>query len=151
MAFDLPQEGSGWPPFMVERVWAAKTDLRLHLKVMNTPFYAKGVSYGDIILVRPDDERREIVFKKLVKESGHSTVRLLFKAAEGRRRAEQLLVDHGCPWEVGTEDYIAVDVAPSISYLNLRVELIKLKNEGLVGVQESAISTLHQAQLPEFP
>jgi hypothetical protein len=105
VAFDLPSEDGSLAPFETERLWAAKTQVKLHLRVQNTPFYIRGISYGDIILVRPDSERREIVFDKLVEESGHSTVRLLFKEAEGKLRAERLLTEFECPWEIGAKDY----------------------------------------------
>lgn len=77
VVFDLPEEGAIWPPVTPERLWAAKTQEKLHLAVRNTPFYVKGITYGDLILVCPDNERREIVFDRLVSESGHSTVRVL--------------------------------------------------------------------------
>lgn len=151
VAFDLPPEDSSWAPFKTERLWAAKTQVKLHLRVQNTPFYVRGISYGDIILVRPDNERREIVFDKLVEESGHSTVRLLFKEPEGRLQAERLLTEFECPWEIGAKDYVAADVAPTVDYSILRPRLIQLKGEGLIGLQEGSISTLHQAQFPAFP
>lgn len=151
VAFDLPPEDGSWAPFATERLWAAKTSVKFHLRVRNTPFYVRGISYGDVILVRPDNERREIVFTRLVEESGHSTVRLLFKEVEGRVRAEQMLNEFECAWEVGARDYVAVDIPPAIDYSILRPRLIQLKDEGLVGVQEGSISTLHQSQLAVLP
>ncbi|MFI5846141.1 DUF4265 domain-containing protein [Catenuloplanes sp. NPDC051500] len=151
VAFDLPSDDNSWAPFGTERLWAAKTPVKLLLKVQNTPFYIRGISNGDIILVRPDSERREVVFVQLIEESGHSTVRLLLKEAEGKLRAERLLVESECAWEIGANNYVAVDIAPTVDYSILRPKLIELKAEGLIGIQESSISTLHQAQLATFP
>lgn len=151
VAFDLPSDGDFVPPVSTERLWAEKTDVKRNLRVVNTPFYIRGISYGDIILVRPDNERREIVFEKLVAESGHSTVALFFLTAGGKTAAERLLEECDCSWEAGVPDYVSVDIKPAVDYMRLRAELIKLKENGLIGIQENSISFIHQSQLPSFP
>ncbi|HCT80833.1 MAG TPA: hypothetical protein DGG94_12995 [Micromonosporaceae bacterium] len=149
VVFDLPAESDVWPPFATERLWTAKTGTKLHVRVRNTPFYIRGISYGDLILVRPDHERKELVFDRLVEESGHTTVRILVKEPRARDRIERLLTASDCSWEISnTDNYFAVDVPPSVDYSLLRSKLLLLKDEGAIGLQEGAISTSHRAQLP---
>lgn len=153
VVFDLPESpDGGGPPVTSERLWAAKTQVKLHLEVRNVPFYVGNIAYGDVVLVRPDNERREIVYERLISESGHSTVRLLIKEPEVRRTLDDLLSAVNATWEMGCSDaYWAVDVKPEVDYSALRAALINLKDSGAIGVQESAISHHHQAQLPSFP
>ena len=153
VVFDLPVDpDGGGPPVTSERLWAAKTKVKLHLEVRNVPFYVRNVAYGDVVLVRPDNERREIVYERLISESGHSTVRLLINDPDSRWTLEKLLSAVDATWEMGRSDsYWAVDIKPEVNYSALRAALIDLKNRGAIGVQESAISRHHQAQLPSFP
>ncbi|MFD6093045.1 DUF4265 domain-containing protein [Oerskovia sp. NPDC060338] len=42
----------------VERLWTEKS-ARLEVRVLNVPFYVRGISFGDVVRIRPDHERRE--------------------------------------------------------------------------------------------
>lgn len=150
--FDLEEESPTWPPVSSERLWAAKTQVKLNLALRNVPFYCKGVAYGDVILVRPDNDRREIIFERLVSESGHSALQIFVKENERRVDVERLLSDFGATWESANEGtYYAVDVKPDTDYTALRAKLIEMKEAGEIGLRESAISRRHQAQLASFP
>lgn len=152
VVFDLPEESPHWPLVRHERLWAAKTQVKLHLALRNAPFYCRGVAYGDVILVRPDDDRREIVFDRFVSESGHSAVQLLIDSPEFRGELDRILSRFNVTWETANNDtYYAVDIKPETNYATLRSELISAKKHGDIGVRESAISHHHQAQLPSFP
>ncbi len=152
VVFDLPEESPTWPPVRYERLWAAKTQVKLHLALRNVPFYCRGVAYGDVVLVRPDNDRREIVFERFVSESGHSAVQLLMKSSGFRADLDRILSRFGVTWETANDDtYYAVDVKPDTDYLGLRSELIAAKEHGDIGIRESAISERHRNQLPSFP
>lgn len=152
VVFDLEQVSPTWPPVSSERLWAAKTGVRRQLAVRNVPFYVKGIAYGDVIAVTPDDARREILFDRLVEESGHSTVRLLVHRPEVRGTVLQMLEQFGVTWEESNvENHLAADVPPECDYARLRELLIAARDRGDVGVEEGAVSSLHQALLPTFP
>ncbi|MGA3565242.1 DUF4265 domain-containing protein [Melissospora conviva] len=152
VVFDLPKESPTWPPVSCERLWAAKTQVKLNLALRNVPFYCRGVAYGDIVLVRPDSDRREIVFERLLSESGHSAVQILVKAPEFRADLEGLLSDFGASWETANSGtYYAVDIKPETDYAALRLKLMAAKEGEGIGLRESAISECHRAQLPAFP
>jgi hypothetical protein len=152
VVFDLPEESPTWPPVRYERLWAVKTQVKLHLALRNVPFYCRGVAYGDVVLVRPDNDRREIVFERFVSESGHSAVQLLINSPGFRGDLDRTLSGFGVTWETANNDtYYAVDVKPDTDYAALRSELIATKERGDIGFRESAISERHRMQLPSFP
>ncbi|MFF5483448.1 DUF4265 domain-containing protein [Streptomyces sp. NPDC012935] len=149
VAFDLEAEHADWPPVSVERLWGEKTDVRSEIKVVNTPFFVRGIAYGDLIRVRPDHERRELVFESFTLESGHSTIRVVFLRSGLRESVERRLRDAGCSWETagGFENLLAVDIAPTINYGELRQWLAERVDSGDLEFQESAISAIHRSQL----
>jgi Domain of unknown function (DUF4265) len=153
VAFDLQPERPNWPPVSVERLWGEKTAVKFEIRVVNTPFFARGVAYGDLVQVRADHERRELVFEKFTSESGHSTVRIILMGAGARDEVESKLGEAGCSWE-GAEQFaslLAVDVPPAVDYRPLRDWLRARAGDGTIEFQESAISSNHRAQLPSFP
>ncbi|WP_084477401.1 DUF4265 domain-containing protein [Actinokineospora enzanensis] len=152
VTFDLPEESPAWPPVRYERLWAEKTDTKLHLSLRNTPLYCKGVAFGDIIAVRLDDGRREIVFDKFVAESGHSAVQIIVKPPSSRSVLDRMLLSFDATWEtMSSAAYYAVDIRPDTDYAALRSELTAAEARRDIEFQESAISRCHQAQLLSFP
>lgn len=147
VAFDLDEITPTWPPFATERIWARKTGFRGQLELVNIPFFALGISRGDIIRVHPDHERRELVFDEVVRHSGASTVRILIHDESASDRILGILRDSGCEWEFSTVDiHLAANIPESASYRNLRESLLELKGSGSMGLEEAFISELHRSQ-----
>jgi hypothetical protein len=153
VAFDLDAERPNWPPVSVERLWGEKTGVKFEVRVVNTPFFVRGIAFGDLVQVRPDNERRELVFEKFTQESGHSTVRIILMREGSRERVEAKLQEFECSWELVQSfgNYMAVDVPAEVEYRGLREWLQSQVAVGEIEIQESAISKLHQRQLPQFP
>ncbi|MEU0482251.1 DUF4265 domain-containing protein [Streptosporangium sp. NPDC006013] len=152
VAFDLPEEASEWPPVSTERLWTEKTDIKFEARVLNTPFFVRGISWGDVIRVRADHARRELVFEEFMAESGHSTAHIILMDLSIQKMIEDTFATAGCSWETsGIESYMAIDIPPATHYGDLRGQLLEMKGSKLIGVQESAISRLHRGQLSEFP
>lgn len=152
VAFDLPAESSFWPPAEVERLWVAKTPVKFEVSVLNSPFFVRGIAYGDVIRVRADHDRRELVFEEFVRESGNSTVRLISMSSLYSDELESIVRAAGCSWNVGgLESYAVVNIPPEVNYEPLRRRLLEMKQANRVGIQESAISSIHRSQLSEFP
>ena len=146
VAFDLKAEAPDWPPVTVERLWGEKTAVESELRLLNVPFFARGVAYGDLVHVRPDHDRRELVFERLNGESGHSTIRITIRDNRALREA-------GCSWETASQfaSLLAVDVPADSDYRALRDWLKTRMGDGTIEFQESAISALHLEQVPNFP
>lgn len=115
VAFGLPDETADWARASAERLWTGKTSVQMEVQVRNTPFYVKGIAFGDIVRVRADHERREFVFEEFVKESGHSTVRILIKGDDAGGVLDAMFRSFECSWEIdATECLWAIDVPPHI-------------------------------------
>lgn len=153
VAFDLDSERADWPPVSVERLWGEKTEVKFEIRVANTPFFARGIAFGDLIRVRPDNERRELVFESFTSESGHSTIRIIFLIRGERRLVEERLRSAGCNLTSmrGFASLIAVDIPPSVDYEELRKWLLRKVESETIEIQESAISTVHREKLTNFP
>jgi Domain of unknown function (DUF4265) len=148
VAFDLPDETADWARASAERLWTGKTSVLMQVQVRNTPFYVKGVAFGDIVRVRADHERREFVFEEFVSESGHSTVRIIIKDDDAGGMLGAMLRSFDCSWEIDTTGYLwAIDVPLHVDYASMRVSLLRLANEGKIGVEEGALARAHRVGL----
>lgn len=151
VAFDLGLERPGWPPVSIERLWGEKTRVKFEVRVVNTPFFARGIAYGDLVRVRADHDRRELVFERVTAESGHSTVRVVLMNAETRADVEGRLEEAGCSWESARQfgSLLAVDIPLVADYRALRAWLSERADAGAIEFQEGAVSSLHRQQLPK--
>ena len=111
---------SDWHGYQNETLWASQLDTHkdaILCELQNSPFYAKGVSYLDIILARiPSGGICQFVEKK--QSSGHSTYRILSDSnmGEGFEKFWRELERLGCTYEsskFGNKELYSVDVPPS--------------------------------------
>ncbi|MCT2587964.1 DUF4265 domain-containing protein [Actinophytocola gossypii] len=145
IAFDLSEDAAAWARAAVEKLWVEKTDVRMEVRVRNVPFYAKGVAFGDVVRVRIDHERRQIVYEEFVSESGHSAVRLIIMDDDANSRVVDVLRAHDCWWEVDISGRLwAVDVPPPVDYAMMRSSLLRLADEGAIGFEEAALAAGHR-------
>ncbi len=148
VSVDLPEVSATWPPFSTERIFVQKTAVKSEGQVKSIPFFARGISYDDIIHVGIDRVREELMFESVVRESGHSTVRILLEDERSAPRASALLTEYNCDWEVTTvENHWAVDIPPTTPYAALRSNLSQLESAGILEFEEGAISSVHHRQL----
>lgn len=116
--FRLEQGEDGYPPVTTESLWAKEVP-EIGYQLDNVPFYAKGVSWNDIVEAEPDEDG-SLNFKRVVRQAGHSTIRVMvFDEAEVsplRKELEKL----GCDSE---QDYvhqlISVDIPPTVDIRNV--------------------------------
>ncbi|MBD0741886.1 hypothetical protein BG418_10370 [Streptomyces sp. CBMA152] len=119
--------------------------MQMEVQVRNTPFYVKGIAFGDIVRVRADHERRELVFDEFVSESGHSTVRVIIKDYDVADAVGIMLRDFECSWEIDTTGYLwAIDVPPTVDYASVRAALLRDADEGKIGIEEGALARAHR-------
>jgi hypothetical protein len=120
--FELdPEDWHGCP---AESLWAelASGSDGSRFCLLNSPFYATGVSFLDVVEATPiDGSTRGYTFRDVVERSGHSTFMILAKPDEPRLNAYwKLLEQAGCSYESGTIDLgigrrrlLSVDVPPA--------------------------------------
>jgi Domain of unknown function (DUF4265) len=119
--FDL--DPSDWHRHASETLWASPvvgTEWK-NFRIMNSPFFARGISNRDIVKASAFDNDFILDFKEVVERGGHSTYMLLFKATEARVASYwNMLEKSGCSYEsmhinlsIGQRLLFSVDVPPS--------------------------------------
>lgn len=127
----------------IESAWAIKEGE--FYKLDNILFYAKEFSWGDLVKAKLIND--ELYVDGLVKESGHSTVRILFENVSDVQPTRDRLKNLGCDSELSDyEKLVAVDISPSVYFS----DIVKYLDEGEKGgkweYQEACISNHHKTQ-----
>ncbi|MEL7255984.1 MAG: DUF4265 domain-containing protein [Pseudomonadota bacterium] len=115
-----------WHEFETESLWAEYMK-ETTFRIMNSPFFAYGLSVGDEVEVSVDDEVPR--FSKVVRRSGHSTFRLLNTASLGTSdfiKNAQGLSALGCSLEHASFGFelISVDVRPALHLSDVKRVLL---------------------------
>jgi len=113
--FDLEQDEDGYPPYAAENVWAIERPGGYELD--NIPWYAKGVSCGDLVEASPDEDGR-LSFDRVLRRSGNSTLRVWLSAAEVGEcsKVRAVIEQAGATSELNGARFLSVDVpAASLS------------------------------------
>lgn len=131
----------GYPPVAVESVWAKElADGTCQLK--NIPFFAALVSFDDVVSVKRKGQER--FFKKLVRGSGHSTLRVILQKATSAKALGAALTKLGCSWEGNTPKHLAIDVPPEAPLEPVQVLLAAGERAGKWEYEESALQHAEQ-------
>lgn len=103
-------DANAWHGSATETLWATPLGLNT-FRVENSPFYAFGVSFDDIVSAVPTPEG--LVFSGVIDRGGHSTYRLInidtTKFSFFWPQVQQLQ----CTYEEGPNGLLAVDVPPN--------------------------------------
>jgi hypothetical protein len=120
IAFNIDPED--WHLTSSEAVWAKVLKELGGFRVMNTPYFIRGISFMDVVLAKPIGPEGFLEFTGIVCErSGHSTYRLLVPPFDNTfHRMWKGLEEIGCTYEclrgiqtsLGEKDLFAVDVPP---------------------------------------
>jgi len=111
----------------VETLWASNQGAD-NYKLDNSPFYAYGVSWEDVVFAPFSAEEGFPAFERVVEKSGNRTVRVVFEIpVETGNESDQLLqglVALGCSYEGATRSYISVNLPPGVELDVVRNYLI---------------------------
>jgi len=111
----------------VETLWATALG-NDEYKLDNSPFYAYSVSWEDIVYAPIDPAESRPTFVRVVKKSGHRTIRITFDppVQDGNESDQVLrgLVSLGCSYEGANRSYMSVDVPPNVELEQVRRYLI---------------------------
>jgi len=97
-----------------ESMWAAQVGPDL-FELRNTPFYAYDLNWGDVVHATEDAPNLKPFVRKVVRRSGHATLRLLFKKHVAKERALELLDELkslDASYEGVDAFYFALDLLP---------------------------------------
>ncbi|MDX2062248.1 MAG: DUF4265 domain-containing protein [Bacteroidia bacterium] len=129
----------------IESIWAIPLEGNL-FQIDNIPFYAKNISYGDIVLCDEIDNRQ--LFKSIVHESGNSTIRVVAYNESRVKEYRDAFRVLGCDSELSDlENLFSLNVPVRIDYKTIWIIL----EEGLKGdlwdYEEGCISAKHSIDL----
>lgn len=112
----------------VETLWATNLggdEYRLD----NSPFWAYGVSWEDVVSAPFSKGEGFPTFQSVVRKSGNRTVRVIFDPpiAEGNESEKTLqgLIAIGCSYEGMNNKYVSVNIPPSVTLDSVRNFLIE--------------------------
>lgn len=121
----------------VESAWAEPT--AGGYKLDNLLFYAKEYALGDVVEVEEKDGAKYVT--GLLKESGHSLVRVLFHDLAIVQEIRNELAEAGCQSELSNlSNLIAVDIPASMEYAPIRTYLEAGEADGRWTYQEACIA-----------
>jgi Domain of unknown function (DUF4265) len=136
--FPLEQDDDGYPPASVESLWALPLN-EGHFQVDNIPFFATGVSLGDI--VSATQEEGAFRFQEIVQPSGHSTFRVAISEAADVPAVRAIIEQKGCSVEQShLPRLIAVDVPPSIPLDSILPVLEAGREQGRWDYEEACLA-----------
>lgn len=106
-----------------ERLWATPLGDRRY-RLENSPFFAYGVSWLDVVEAASEAEGEWPCFIRVVEKSGHRTVRIIFdQPADRSPEAQQVLAalhELGCSSEGATQTFYAIDIPPEAGFDAIR-------------------------------
>ena len=108
-----------------ENLWAKELDKHTY-QLENSPFYAYGLSYKDIIKATFDTEEQRLVFQKVLKRNGHSTYRVFINKNLSSEKFEEYwkeLKILGCTYE-SSGNLFSIDV-PQKANINKVYEILE--------------------------
>ena len=134
VTFEL--EKSDWHEHATETMWAVLlTDNAYSLR--NVPFYAYGVSYGDVVVA--EAVYGENLFRRVFERGGHSTYRIFLIGEKSEKQFEQAwepLRKIGCLYERATDYLVAADVPPETDIYEAYAALEKGQAAGVWDFEE---------------
>ena len=111
----------------VETLWATSVGDDIY-KLDNSPFFAYGVSWEDVVFAPFYAEEGFPTFERVVSKSGNRTVRVLLETTiETGNESERLmqgLTALGCSYEGANGRYLSVNIPPGVDLDMVRTYLI---------------------------
>jgi hypothetical protein len=112
----------------VETLWATHVGADDY-KLDNSPFYAYGVSWEDVVTAPFDPEEGFPTFKRVVSKSGNRTIRVVFETPfETGNESDRMLrglVELGCSYEGANRKCFSINVPPRAELNAVRAYLIE--------------------------
>ncbi len=140
IGFKLMQDEAGYPPATIETLWANRLRENKY-QILNTPFFATGVSYKDIVIAEEDVSRdNQLSFTRIEEMKGHQTMRSIFFDESVKEDVISKIVNAGCAAEYFKEyKLLAIDIPAAVDINVIRNVLTEYTPEKL-DYEESALS-----------
>lgn len=123
----------------VESLWAVPCEEGY--RVDNIPFYVKNIALDDV--VGAEEIEGYLYADRVIRPSGHSTIRLWFSSKDKVQSTRALLKSIGCDSEISDNDrLVAVDVPPRVKYEVVKKILDAGEEDGIWEYQEACLGYL---------
>jgi hypothetical protein len=113
--FRVPSEDGSYE---VETLWATHVGGDDY-KLDNSPFFAYGVSWEDVVHAPVDPEEGRPIFQHVVSKSGNRTIRVVFdppvEVGNESDRVLKELVALGCSYEGANSAYISINIPSGVA------------------------------------
>jgi hypothetical protein len=137
MLVHLEQDEDGYPPTTEESLWVLPMGQGL-FQVDNIPFFAWDLALGDVVAADP--EKGMWRFRKVVRRSGHATLRLIIYDVAEVSPVIERFARLGCLSERShIPGLIALDVPPSTPWTEVKQLLTEGEAEDLWGYEEACL------------
>ncbi len=121
-----------------ESLWALPLGNN-NYQIKNIPFYAYGLNYDDIVEALPPDTNSKPIIKKLLKQNGHITIRVIFLGDIVKQDAinmmDEITADKGSGYEGISTKYFAIDIEPDGNYDSILDKLDKLESKEIISYE----------------
>ena len=105
----------------VETLWAERVGPDLY-RLHNSPFWAYGVSWLDVVEAHPDADG-QLVMSRVATKAGHRTIRVIFNVGVDESREAKAVIDGvvalGASYEGMNPRYLAIDIPPGVELMQV--------------------------------
>jgi len=114
----------------VETLWAIDLGAD-NYRLDNSPFWAYGVSWEDVVFAPFSNEEGMATFQSVVTKAGNRTIRVIFDPPIAKGNTSdailQGLVSLGCSYEGMNPKYVSVNIPPIVELDTIRQYLVAQK------------------------
>lgn len=107
-------------------------------EIRNTPFYAYGINWGDIVRADNNDPTLKPEVREVVAPSGNKTLRVFLNKELGQAEQDAVLSSLqylDISWERANDHYVAIDVHPESDYQAVCDKLMELEQDGTLAYE----------------
>ena len=118
-------------------MWALAVGEDLY-EIRNSPFYAYGINFGDIVRAHSDDQGLKPEVREVVRPSGNRTLRVFFNETIDEHEQRTLLSSLkslNVSWERATKRLVAIDVHPEADYQTVCDKLWSLEQQEILAYE----------------
>jgi hypothetical protein len=124
----------------VESLWATVIDREKgYYKLDNIPFFVTGYSSGDTVYAEVEDGR--LIVKKLIDESGNTTLQIICFQQERVQVIRDELYSMGCESEGShLPGYFSVEILAEMDYQKIKEYLAQLEEQEVLSYREACLA-----------
>ncbi|MGE8353579.1 MAG: DUF4265 domain-containing protein [Pseudomonas protegens] len=133
----LQQDADGYPPVSAEFLWGIKKSETTYL-VDNTPYYIYGLSKGDLIDTR--QENNELIATVIIQQGGHSTLRVFAENARDKANIIKTLQQLGAHCSVTHSlSLFSVDIPPECRLEPIDAYLSSIADDDQIAYEDACL------------